>query len=121
MNTFDQQTEARGRLGRKFRTGYRNMITHYECMSGVALLAQYPGDPNEPTVEPGDLLDALTQVAPAREHVDYDETRLIEAALKSGVTWEQIGVALGYKPATAAGWAKRRAKALRIDVEAVNR
>jgi hypothetical protein len=51
-----------------------------------------------PNPSQGDVLVALTAVPGARDWVDSDERTLVAAARRRGASWQEIGVALGYKP-----------------------
>lgn len=60
----------------------------------------------EPTA--ADLIDGLTLVDRERRSVDQQESDLIDAAVAAGVSWQQIGIALGHTADTAERAAKVR-------------
>lgn len=64
-----------------------------------------------------DLLDGLTLVDDERNATDYREIRLIDAAVHAGISWKQIGVALGHTAETAEKAAKDRRAELQHQVE----
>lgn len=64
-----------------------------------------------------DLLDGLTLVDDERNATDYREIRLIDAAVDAGVSWKQIGVALGHTAETAEKAAQARRAELQRQVE----
>lgn len=63
---------------------------------------------DEPSVSAQDVLDALSQVKAARDQLDHAERTLIDMARSRGVTWLNIGQALGVATAQAAQQRRKR-------------
>lgn len=66
-----------------------------------------------PPADPGDCIAALTMADAAREEIDKDELVAIDGARALGVSWKEIGVALGHTAPTADRAARTRYGALR--------
>lgn len=113
MNTSD----ARARLGRVYQVPRPGQPepTATDLVTAAERACPYRAE-DGPT--DGELLDALTLLPAVRSDVERAELRIIDRAREAGITWDRIGVALGYGRGGegAAQGAQRRATTLRARV-----
>lgn len=101
------------RIVRRYRLSRSRTSTNAAVEHVAGRLVAAPDDASPCPPEPAVLLDALTLMPRYRSNVDETERLLIQAARDADVSWEEIGVALGY-PVPARQSAYKRAKALGI-------